>query len=302
MNLNSKSGPRTWASLLPSEPKLVVRNKSSLLAVEYSGRKVAILRSTSYTGTISFIRKAFGGLQYLANPRIQLFTKIDQVDDRVQVVEELWAELVPYLSLITVVTSAASPFTINANTLPDNHIQVRVKLFSGTEETFNVPLTCTVDRLKSMIQERMFHTLTEDDFYLDFEGTMMCSGGTLASYGVENWDEIHAMRELRIGKPVIYLFSPTPLLDVRVQLSLVDSWRFSAIYPPVPIDSPSDESLGQAITWAVDTKSDGLLWDRLTNREVAYLFWEAHTNPKPPISPPVTPSAEIVGFDPARPS
>ncbi|KAG8721305.1 hypothetical protein FRC11_002943, partial [Ceratobasidium sp. 423] len=57
-----------------------------------------------------------------------------------------------------------------------------------------------------------------------------------------------------------------------------------------------------SISWTVDTRPDGSLFGRLTNREVAYLFREAHTNPQPPISPPTTPSAELVTFDPARPT
>ncbi|KAG8684721.1 hypothetical protein FRC11_011690 [Ceratobasidium sp. 423] len=92
------------------------------------------------------------------------------------------------------------------------------------------------------------------------------------------------------GKPVIYLFSPSAMLDVGVRLSLVKAWSFSAIYPHTPISPPSDDSLGEVITWNVNTRPDGTLFDRLTNPEVAYLFWEAR------------PSTELVAFDPARPT
>ncbi|KAG8747576.1 hypothetical protein FRC11_012296, partial [Ceratobasidium sp. 423] len=124
---------------------------------------------------------------------------------------------------------------------------------------------------------------------------------TLGSHRVRNGDYILVGKEHKGGKPVIYLFSPLPVSNIRVQLSLVKVWRFSAIYPPAPINLPPDESLGGSITWTVDTRPDGSLFDRLTNREVSYLFWEAHTNPRPPVSP-TTQFTELVAFDPARPT
>ncbi|KAH7332855.1 hypothetical protein B0J17DRAFT_722026 [Rhizoctonia solani] len=102
----------------------------------------------------------------------------------------------------------------------------------------------------------------------------MSANRTLAYYRVEHEDEIDLMPIQRGGKPVIYLLSPCPI---------------------------ANDTLGKVISWAVDTRPEGLLFDRLANREVVYLFWEAQ-NPKLPISPPTTPSAELVAFDPARPT
>ncbi|CAE7142230.1 unnamed protein product [Rhizoctonia solani] len=78
-----------------------------------------------------------------------------------------------------------------------------------------------------------------------------------------------------------------------------------AIYPPTAIKTPAD-GLGQTIAWTVDAQPDGMLWDQATRREVAYLFWEAHTNPKLLSSPPTTrPSSPVETlphvFDPASP-
>ncbi|CAE6458892.1 unnamed protein product [Rhizoctonia solani] len=284
-----------WRTVAPRFPLESKQNKSPFIAVEYSSRKVAILRSTSYMNTIASIKKAFGELQQIANQRIQLFVKIDQIDDLVQVIEELWTELVPFLSLLTVAkTEAIEP-------LFDNHIQVRVKPELGMEQTFNVTLMCTLPSLRSMVQERMPHGPRGNDFSLFYDGRLMTGTGALVSYGVEDGCEIQARRGQRVEKPVIYLFSPSPLQKVHVDLSLVRGWHFSAIYPHTPITSPPDNSFGEAISWTVDTRSDGSLFDQLTNREVAYLFWEAHTKPGPFISPPTTPSAELAGFDPARP-
>lgn len=74
------------------------------------------------------------------------------------------------------------------------------------------------------------------------------------------------------GKPVIYLFSPTDI-DATVNLSLVPSWKFSAIYPVV---STKTSVLGdEALSWQVRTHADGSLLEKTTGLNVAYLFWEA---------------------------
>lgn len=74
------------------------------------------------------------------------------------------------------------------------------------------------------------------------------------------------------GKPVIYLFSPTEM-DATVNLSLVPSWKFSAIYPVVPTKT---SILGhESLSWQVRTHADGSLLEKTTGLDVAYLFWEA---------------------------
>ncbi|CCO36128.1 hypothetical protein BN14_10253 [Rhizoctonia solani AG-1 IB] len=72
--------------------------------------------------------------------------------------------------------------------------------------------------------------------------------------------------------------------DIRVHLSLDKAWNFSEIYPP----------------------TETLTNNQATNREVAYLFWEAHTNPRllpsPPGTRPNTPvETPSLAFDPADP-
>ncbi|EUC55128.1 ubiquitin family protein, putative [Rhizoctonia solani AG-3 Rhs1AP] len=268
------------------EPETLVENKliSALLAVEYSDRKVVIRRSASYANTMASIKKAFSQLRNVPDQQIQLFVKLEQLDDLAQVVEDLWEELVPSLLLVKVVMARLP--TPSPNNLPGDGIHIIIKICPG---------------IKRELQQRMYPGLPEGGFHLSCNGTIMGDGDTLARHRIENGDEIEVMPIRTGGKPVIYLFSPLPILDVRVQLSLVKAWRFSAIYPPTPITSPSDDSLGEAISWTVDTRPDGSLLDHLTNREVAYLFWEAHTSPKLPISPPTTPS-RLLSFDPARPS
>ncbi|KAG9096412.1 hypothetical protein FRC07_010938, partial [Ceratobasidium sp. 392] len=109
------------------------------------------------------------------------------------------------------------------------------------------------------------------------------------------------------GKPVIYLLPPVPTSNIHIRLSLADTWEFSALYPPTPItdETSSAGDYGQSVAWNVDAKPDGTLLDHRTRREVSYLFWEAHTNPALPLSPPCSrlssPDQAALGrFNPAR--
>lgn len=90
-------------------------------------------------------------------------------------------------------------------------------------------------------------------------------------------DEITAVPRMVGGKPVIYLFPPHREQNVHVRLSLVESWEFSAVYPPSAIESgaTTNPHLGQTVSWTVDAHPNGTLFDKGCNREVSYLFWEA---------------------------
>ncbi|KAF9563459.1 hypothetical protein CPC08DRAFT_632661 [Agrocybe pediades] len=96
-------------------------------------------------------------------------------------------------------------------------------------------------------------------------------------------DVIFLVLSLRGGKPVIYLFSPSPV-EASVKLALAPQWDFSAIYPVVPITKPVELAHHQEVTWRVQTQPSGDLKELTTGLDVAYLFWEAHlptfsTNP-----------------------
>ncbi|KAK7047902.1 hypothetical protein VNI00_006230 [Paramarasmius palmivorus] len=84
-------------------------------------------------------------------------------------------------------------------------------------------------------------------------------------------------------KPVIYLFSPIQV-NAKIKVSLVPQWSFAATYPVVPVKPSSSADLHQQIRWSVQTQADGSLKTE-TGLEVAYLFWEANTNPTDSISP-----------------
>ena len=78
---------------------------------------------------------------------------------------------------------------------------------------------------------------------LTIEGQNLKAGQTLAKYNVSSGDAIMVMPASRPRKRVIYLYSPSSLSHVIVQLSLTPSWCFSAVYPPPQPVMPYDFNL-----------------------------------------------------------
>ncbi|KAF9059743.1 hypothetical protein BDP27DRAFT_1238157 [Rhodocollybia butyracea] len=93
------------------------------------------------------------------------------------------------------------------------------------------------------------------------------------------------------GKPVIYVFPPKGReeMDVSVTVSLVPHWKFSAVYPVVPVQPHQLEKLpGECVTWNVCTHQDQTMTEKSTGLDVSYLYWEATTQGLP-LSPPDSP-------------
>jgi len=81
---------------------------------------------------------------------------------------------------------------------------------------------------------------------------------------------------MMIRKPVIYLYPPSILPDVTVELLLTSTWSFSAVYPPPQTSILSGErQTAQSLTWAIAAEPSGTLVDKATGAEVSYLYWEA---------------------------
>ncbi|ESK91244.1 ubiquitin family protein [Moniliophthora roreri MCA 2997] len=135
-----------------------------------------------------------------------------------------------------------------------------------------------------------------------FAGKQLEDDFTLEDYNMQSGSIIHFVLRLRGGKPVIYLFSPHEQ-EARVRLSLVPQWDFSAVYPIVPIERDSSVSKGQSAEWVVRIREDGTLSEVSTGLDVAYLFWEAHTNPEFPVSPLPSPRMDRTteNFVPSQP-
>jgi len=129
---------------------------------------------------------------------------------------------------------------------------------------------------------------------------------TLADYNIKPGDTLHLVLKLRGGKPVVYLFPPSSLPNVTVELLLTSSWHFSAVYPSPQTTLPFDENKpSQRITWTVAAEPNGILVNKSTGTEVSYLYWEALTNSHlitPEGSRTTTPVNDIEIFDPSHPS
>jgi hypothetical protein len=69
-------------------------------------------------------------------------------------------------------------------------------------------------------------------------------------------------------KPVIYLYPPSSLPDVTIELQLTSSWHFSAVYPLPQTAIPSyGHQPTQSLTWAISAEPDGTLVEKTTSTE-----------------------------------
>ncbi|KAF9024434.1 hypothetical protein BDZ89DRAFT_989250 [Hymenopellis radicata] len=157
------------------------------------------------------------------------------------------------------------------------------------------------DVIRELIQKRLGISPCEQR--LIYEGCRIQEDHDLYSTGFRNKATINLFRTQDGGKPVIYLFSPSEM-SVRVKLSLVPEWSFSAIYPVVPQKRLVAGPMAEEIVWNVKTHSDGTLTETNTGLDVSYLYWEARTNPlstqlSPPPSPTVGQGKEDMAFNPA---
>ncbi len=122
----------------------------------------------------------------------------------------------------------------------------------------------------------------------------------MSDYTIHRGSIIHFVLRLRGGKPVIYLFPPTPIPDATVSVTLVPQWSFTHVYPLAL--SKHLEDGRQRVSWSVSAQPDGALLEKDTCLELSYLFWEADSNATLPPSPPLNAAdARTEHFDPAYP-
>ncbi|KAF8271149.1 hypothetical protein EI94DRAFT_614301 [Lactarius quietus] len=160
-----------------------------------------------------------------------------------------------------------------------------------------------VSRLFELIDPRFGFSASNST--LNFGDLPLNNGRTFSDYGIASGDTVQLNREMMIAKPVIYLYPPSSLPDISVQLALTPAWRFYAVHPPPRTTIPPGEPhTAQSLTWSVTAEPNGTLVDNTSGMEVSYLYWEAKTNSQlmtPGSSRATTPVANTETFSPARP-
>jgi hypothetical protein len=80
------------------------------------------------------------------------------------------------------------------------------------------------------------------------------------------------MKRLQVCKSVIYLYPPSSIADVTVELALMHAWYFSAIHPSqrtmIYQGGPRVQS------WNVAAEPNGTLVNKTTGMDISYLYWE----------------------------
>jgi len=157
----------------------------------------------------------------------------------------------------------------------DDMITLTMKTITGKVDTISIrgsdPISKVFDNYSSLSghltsQIRLFFAGRE----LEMDGV------TVHEAGLKNGSALHFVLRLRGQKPVIYLYSPTPK-DVSVKLSLIPTWEYSAVYPLTVIKEAelAKGQVGQQIEWNVHANPSGLLQDKVSGKDITYLFWEA---------------------------
>ncbi|KAF8603244.1 hypothetical protein BDV93DRAFT_544910 [Ceratobasidium sp. AG-I] len=293
------------------------------IVAEYQGRKVAVRRSNNYEVTVAAVKKAFRTLRTTAPQDITICSRLEERgNDLVQITDKLWSELSPSLTHVTIVLGSVPPPArrpAHSAALPVAHVEgssqapgssarklnICVRTATGKGIHMKVSTSTPISRIQRALEE--LEGYSPGGYRLLYDGNKVCGTQTVGSLGMWDGDDLDISVQQCGGKPVIYLFPPQSQRDVHVRLSLVDSWNFSALYPPTSIKPGPTTSprLAQSVSWTVDASPDGTLLDKGTNREVSYLFWEAHTVldllATPASSRPGSPSGPSdITFDPLR--
>ncbi|KAJ7463633.1 hypothetical protein FB451DRAFT_1352919 [Mycena latifolia] len=252
-------------------------------------KRVLVPRPKTYKTATATARRHFPQMAF------PVLLQTDELDvcggELTDISPEIWEIAVDVL--FTVLVKEQIPPAAPAADLGDRRdkITLDVHWHGHTRRIFVSPATRIQRIMADALRAFEMSYCDETDFKLTVDGAHACFytlDNSLANLGFGAGATVEATlgRELRGGKPVIYLFSPN-IVDASVRLTLTREWDLSVIYPVVPVKRTPEG--GGTIQWSVCTRPDGTLTERTTGLDVAYLFWEALTNHGIPMSPPGSP-------------
>jgi len=131
--------------------------------------------------------------------------------------------------------------------------------------------TETINAVKTVVEDWV--SISPQEQRIAFNGNIVEDSLPLSECDIADGSNLFLLNRLRLRKPVIYLFSPTPFM-ANVRVSLVPAWTFHVTYPAAPVERGIVKN-GQSVAWDVDLQDNASLYDKRTKTEVSYLFWEA---------------------------
>ena len=183
--------------------------------------------------------------------------------------------------ILTIATGATCPRPPHSNDIQvtpqspnaTETIKIMVKPLAGSTQSYNVHGSDSIAKVFEEISNKTGIPVCQIRVIYsgrDISATDM----TVAELGITDGSLLHMALKLR--KPVIYLYPPAHM-DVCVELSLSSAWVFSAVYPPATTQRRklADGHVGEYIRWEVHADPSGLLKDKSSGKDIAYLFWEA---------------------------
>ena len=187
-------------------------------------------------------------------------------------------ELVPHRILTVASDATHPPHSNDIQVVPQSlqatgTIKIMVKTLAGPTQSHNVHGSDSIAKVCEEISNTI--GVPACQIRLIYSGRdISASELTVAELGITDGSLLYMVLKLR--KPVIYLYPPASM-DICVELSLSSAWIFSAVYPPVTTQKRklADGHFREYIRWEVHADPSGLLKDKLTGTDIAYLFWEA---------------------------
>ncbi|CAE7142209.1 unnamed protein product [Rhizoctonia solani] len=277
----------------PSDTKKMTQ----FLVAEHKGDKATILRDPNYQRTLGYIREAFPASESATG--IVLSAQLEQTGGLVQITEECWSDMLSSLMLIQVeldrshwgtatvyVQGKARYYEVDFATETGNALKNKIFAKEG--------LLCHKQHLWIMSNNQGIPPIlaVPDHLIVEYEGQRAMVARDpdyqkTMEYIKKAFTRIRTM-EMR-GRRIIV----TAQLKEVEGVVRITSRSWSAVLPSL-----------SRITVKVCISPYGQIF--ATGRKVAYLFWEAYTNPNRPLSPPTSrPSTPVevptIAFDPANP-